>query len=63
MAVKYVLTQRSNPQKPDEPKKWKSGDITLKEITQRCTFNYAALWRWKPKKSPIWVIDTYCYMP
>jgi hypothetical protein len=50
MAVKYVLVQKGNPQKPEEPKKWytqakSDGDVRLKalekEITQRCTVNYA----------------------
>jgi predicted histone-like DNA-binding protein len=50
MAVKYVLVERGNPQKPDDPKKWyaqakSDGDVSLKElgkeITQRCTVNYA----------------------
>jgi predicted histone-like DNA-binding protein len=50
MAIKYNLVQRGNPQKPDEPKKWyaqskSDGDVSLKdlgkEITQRCTVNYA----------------------
>ncbi|MDR2286375.1 MAG: HU family DNA-binding protein [Prevotellaceae bacterium] len=50
MAIKYNLVQRSNLQKPDEPKKWyaqskSDGDVSLKdlgkEITQRCTVNYA----------------------
>jgi predicted histone-like DNA-binding protein len=50
MAVKYSLTERANPLKPDEPKKWyagtkSSGAVTLKmlgkEITQRCTVNHA----------------------
>jgi predicted histone-like DNA-binding protein len=50
MAVKYNVVQRGNPQKPEEPKKWyaqakSDGDVDLKalgkEITQRCTVNYA----------------------
>ncbi|MDR2027370.1 MAG: DNA-binding protein, partial [Prevotellaceae bacterium] len=50
MAVKYILVERGNPQKPEEPKKVyaqakSDGDIDIKalgkEITQRCTVNYA----------------------
>jgi predicted histone-like DNA-binding protein len=50
MAVKFILVERGNPLKPDEPKKWyaqakSDGDISLKdlgkEITQRCTVNFA----------------------
>jgi predicted histone-like DNA-binding protein len=50
MAIHYVLVERGNPQKPEEPKKVyaqakSDGDISLKElgkeITQRCTVNYA----------------------
>jgi predicted histone-like DNA-binding protein len=50
MAAKYVLIERSNPRNPDEPKKWyaqikSDGDVSLKElgkeISQRCTINYA----------------------
>jgi predicted histone-like DNA-binding protein len=50
MSVKYILVERGNPQKPDEPKKLyaqtkSDGDINLKalgkEISQRCTVNYA----------------------
>jgi predicted histone-like DNA-binding protein len=50
MAVKYVLIERGNPQKPEEPKKWyasakSTGEVTLKslgkEVTQRCTVNHA----------------------
>jgi predicted histone-like DNA-binding protein len=50
MAVKYVLSEKGNPLKPDEQKKWyanakSTGDINLKslgkEITQRSTVNHA----------------------
>jgi predicted histone-like DNA-binding protein len=50
MAVKYVLSEKGNPLKPEEPKRWyanakSTGDTKLKvlgkEITQRCTVNYA----------------------
>jgi predicted histone-like DNA-binding protein len=50
MAIRFRLVQRGNPQKQDEPKKWyaqakSDGEINLKqlgkEITQRCTVNYA----------------------
>ncbi|MDR2834743.1 MAG: HU family DNA-binding protein [Bacteroidales bacterium] len=50
MAVKYVLSEKSNPMNPTEPKKWyanskSDGEITLKalgkEITQRSTVNHA----------------------
>jgi predicted histone-like DNA-binding protein len=50
MAVKYVLSEKGNPLKPAEPKKWylaakSSGDVTLKalgkQITQRSTVNHA----------------------
>lgn len=50
MAVQYVLSEKGNPIKPEEPKKWyanakSTGDIMLKslgkEITQRSTVNYA----------------------
>jgi predicted histone-like DNA-binding protein len=50
MSVQYVLSQKGNPLKPEEPKKWyanakSTGEITLKalgkEITQRSTVNHA----------------------
>jgi predicted histone-like DNA-binding protein len=50
MSVKYVLSQKGNPLKPEEPKKWYAnakgdGAITLKamgkEITRRSTVNHA----------------------
>lgn len=50
MAITYVLSEKGNPLKPEEPKKWyanakSTGDIKLKvlgkEITQRCTVNHA----------------------
>ena len=50
MAVSYVLVERGNPQKPEEPKKFyaqakSTGSVTLKElgkeITQRSTVNHA----------------------
>ncbi|GHT66114.1 hypothetical protein AGMMS50239_27070 [Bacteroidia bacterium] len=50
MAVKYILSEKRNLQKPDEPKKWyanakSTGEVTLKalgkEITQRSTVNHA----------------------
>lgn len=50
MSVKYVLTERGNPLKPEDPKKWyahakSAGEITLKQlsedIAQRSTVNYA----------------------
>jgi predicted histone-like DNA-binding protein len=50
MSVQYVLSQKGNPLKPEEPKKWyanakSTGVITLKalgkEITQRSTVNHA----------------------
>ncbi|MDR2009131.1 MAG: HU family DNA-binding protein [Bacteroidales bacterium] len=50
MAIKYVLSEKSNPMDPEQPKKWyahakSAGDITLKalgkEITQRSTVNHA----------------------
>jgi predicted histone-like DNA-binding protein len=50
MAIKYVLAERLNPQKPEEPKKWyalakSTGDITLRklgeDIAQRSTVNHA----------------------
>lgn len=50
MAIKYVLTERANLQKPSDPKKWyasakSTGETTLKElgkeITQRSTVNHA----------------------
>ncbi len=50
MAIKYVLSEKGNPLKPADPKKWyanakSTGDITLKalgkEITQRSTVNHA----------------------
>ena len=50
MSVKFVISAKGNPLKPEEPKKWyavakSSGDVTLKalgkEITQRSTVNPA----------------------
>jgi predicted histone-like DNA-binding protein len=50
MAVKYVLSEKGNPLKPEEPKKWyatavSTGEVSLKalgkEITQRSTVNHA----------------------
>ena len=50
MKIKYVLSQKRNPQDPEGPKKWyatvkSTQEVTLKqlgkEITQRCTVNYA----------------------
>ncbi|MDR1180852.1 MAG: HU family DNA-binding protein [Bacteroidales bacterium] len=50
MAVKYSLTEKGNPLRPGDPKKWyanskSAGSITLralgKEITQRSTVNHA----------------------
>ena len=50
MAINYVLVERGNPQKPEEPKKFyaqakSTGSVTLKElgkeITQRSTVNHA----------------------
>jgi predicted histone-like DNA-binding protein len=50
MAVSYVLSEKGNPLKPEEPKKWyasavSTGDVRLralgKEITQRSTVSYA----------------------
>jgi predicted histone-like DNA-binding protein len=50
MAVKYNLSEKGNPSKPEDPKKWYAvakgtGVVTLKalgkEITQRSTVNYA----------------------
>lgn len=50
MAIKYVLSEKGNPLKPEDPKKWyanakSTGDILLralgKEITQRSTVNHA----------------------
>ncbi|MDR1983702.1 MAG: HU family DNA-binding protein [Prevotellaceae bacterium] len=50
MAVKYVLSEKGNPLRPEEPKKWyanakSTGDISLKalgkQITQRSTVNHA----------------------
>ncbi|MDR2651255.1 MAG: HU family DNA-binding protein [Prevotellaceae bacterium] len=50
MAIKYVLSEKGNPLRPEEPKKWyanakSTGDISLKalgkEITQRSTVNHA----------------------
>ncbi len=50
MSVKYTITEKANPQKPQEPKKWyanakSTGEVTLKalgkEITQRSTVNHA----------------------
>jgi predicted histone-like DNA-binding protein len=50
MAVKYVISQKGNPQNPEAPKKWyahakSSGDVTLralgKEIAQRSTVSPA----------------------
>jgi predicted histone-like DNA-binding protein len=50
MAIKYVLAEKGNPLKPEDPKKWyatakSTGDINLrllgKEITQRSTVNHA----------------------
>jgi hypothetical protein len=50
MSVKYVLLEKGNPGKPEEPKKWyaavkSAGDVSLraigKEIAQRSTVNYA----------------------
>jgi predicted histone-like DNA-binding protein len=50
MSVQYVLSQKGNPLKPEEAKKWyanakSKGEITLKalgkEITQRSTVNHA----------------------
>ena len=48
--IKYVLSQKRNPQDPEGPRKWyatakSTKEVTLKqlgrEITQRCTVNYA----------------------
>ncbi|MDR2139831.1 MAG: HU family DNA-binding protein [Tannerella sp.] len=50
MAVSYVLSEKGNPLKPEDPKKWyasavSTGKIRLKalgkEITQRSTVNHA----------------------
>jgi predicted histone-like DNA-binding protein len=50
MAIHYVVAERGNPQRPEDPKKFyaqakSDGDISLKElskeISQRCTVNYA----------------------
>jgi predicted histone-like DNA-binding protein len=50
MSVKYVVVEKGNPLKPEDPKKWyanakSTGEITLKalgkEITQRSTVNHA----------------------
>ena len=50
MAVQYVLAEKGNPIRPEDPKKWyacakSTGDVTLralgKEITQRSTVNHA----------------------
>jgi predicted histone-like DNA-binding protein len=50
MAINYVLSEKGNPLRPEEPKKWyasavSTGDVRLKalgkEITQRSTVNYA----------------------
>jgi predicted histone-like DNA-binding protein len=50
MAVKIVVSEKGNPLKPEEPKKWyasakSTGEIALKslgkDITQRCTVNHA----------------------
>lgn len=50
MAIKYILSEKGNPTKPEDPRKWyatakNTGDITLKalgkEITQRSTVNHA----------------------
>ncbi|MDR1878814.1 MAG: HU family DNA-binding protein [Bacteroidales bacterium] len=50
MSVKYVVTEKGNPLRPEEPKKWyatakSTGEVSLralgKEITQRCTVNHA----------------------
>ncbi|MFT3738179.1 MAG: HU family DNA-binding protein [Breznakibacter sp.] len=50
MAVKYILSEKGNPLKPAEPKKWyasskSTGSIELKalgkDITQRSTVNHA----------------------
>jgi predicted histone-like DNA-binding protein len=50
MSVKFVLAAKRNPRDPNSPKKWyaitkSTGTASLKalgkEITQRCTVNYA----------------------
>jgi predicted histone-like DNA-binding protein len=50
MAINYVLSEKGNPLKPEQPKKWyasavSTGKIRLKalgkEITQRSTVNHA----------------------
>jgi predicted histone-like DNA-binding protein len=50
MAISFLLSEKGNPLKPGEPKKWyasavSTGDVRLralgKEITQRSTVNYA----------------------
>jgi predicted histone-like DNA-binding protein len=50
MPIKYNLNEKGNPRDPDAPKKWyaqakSDGDISLKalgkDISQRCTVNYA----------------------
>jgi predicted histone-like DNA-binding protein len=50
MAIRYSITEKGNPLRPAEPKKWyasakSSGDVTLKalgkQITQRSTVNHA----------------------